>query len=317
MTVTQDTPRRIGVIGLGSMGRPMATNLIRAGYTVSGFDLSAAAVANAAGDGVEPATAPAAMADQCDVVLIMVWDDKALRSTVYGPDGLLECERLRACAIDLSTTSVAVAREVGHAFAARGGVFLDGAVIGGGVSAVKAGKSPIVVAGDRASYERCVPVLAALGNCEYVGVTGNAKAVKVINNFLVGAVTAANAEALALGTAMGFDLGDLVGWLRKGPGSSRVLETYMGRYVKDGIYAEGLIGHRLMAKDMQLAAELAESLDVPALFARLGQQMYLEFGRTLGVDQPFPTAFEYFRRERCDGNEALHHTMSTANQQRR
>lgn len=303
MTYIKKIPKRIGVIGLGNMGRPMASNLIRAGYTVVGFDLSAAAVARAADDGVEPAEGPASMATQCDVILIMMRDDEALRGTVFGPDGLLEGKQLRACAIDLSTTSVAVAREVGHAFALRGGVFLDGAVIGGGVAAVKSGTSPIVIAGDRATSDRCLPVLAALGECHYVGAQGNAKVVKVINNFLVGTVTAANAEALALGTAMGLELADLVDWLCKGPGSSRVLETYLRRYVEDGIYAEGLIGHRLMAKDMQVASELAESLEVPALFARLGQQMYLTFGRALGADQPFPTSFDYFRHGRGAGND--------------
>ena len=162
-------PARIGIIGLGSMGRPMGRNLVRCGYTVSGYDISAAALAAAADDGIAEATGPSAMAEQCDVVLIMVWDDQALRSTVFGPGGLLEGNRIRGCAIDLSTTSVTVAHEVGQAIVARGGVFLDGAVIGGGVAAVRAGKSPIVLAGDRAAYERCLPVFAALGTCDYVG----------------------------------------------------------------------------------------------------------------------------------------------------
>jgi 3-hydroxyisobutyrate dehydrogenase-like beta-hydroxyacid dehydrogenase len=287
---------RIGVIGLGSMGRPIGRNLAASGYAVCGYDISPAAMADGEADGIEPVAAPAAMAEQCDVVLIMVWDDQALRSAVFGPGGLLEADSFRGCAVDLSTTSVAVAREVGQAIAARGGTFLDGAVIGGGVAAIKAGKSPIVLAGDRATYDRYLPIFSALGTCDYVGAQGNAKAVKIINNFVVGIVTAANAEALSLGVAMGLELADLVGWLRQGPGASRVLESYMGRYVQEGIYGEGLIGHRLMAKDLQLAAELAESLGCAALYPRFGQQMYLAFARTLGSDQPFPSAFDYFRR---------------------
>jgi len=312
MTDAVAAPARIGIIGLGSMGRPMGCNLVRRGYTVSGYDISAAALTAAAVDGIAPATGPTVMAEQCDVVLIMVWDDQALRNTVFGPGGLLEGDRIRGCAIDLSTTSVAVAREVGQAIVARGGAFLDGAVIGGGVAAVRAGKSPIVLAGDRAAYERCLPVFAALGTCDYVGAQGNAKAIKVINNFLVGAVTAANAEALALGSAMGLDLAELVGWLREGPGGSRVLDSYMGRYVEEGRYGEGLIGHRLMAKDMQLAAEFAESLGLSSTFARLGQQMYLTFARALGGDRPFPSALEYFRHASDAGSRASRETMRTA-----
>ena len=287
---------RIGVIGLGSMGRPMGRNLVLHGHDVWGFDISAAATTTAAAEGIKPAAGPAAIAADCELVLVMVWDDQALRSVVYGSGGLLEAPRLPNCVIDLSTTSVAIAREVGRTMETRGGTFLDGAVIGGGVAAARAAKSPIVLAGDRAMYDRYLPVLASLGPCDYVGTLGNAKAVKIINNFIVGTVTAANAEALSLGVAMGLEVGELTRWLRQGPGNSRVLESYMGRYVEEGIYGEGLIGHRLMAKDLQLAAELAESVNVPAIYPRFGQQMYLTFGRTLGDDRPFPSAFDHF----CD-----------------
>ena len=87
---------RIGVIGLGSMGRPIGRNLAASGYAVSGYDISPSAMAAAASDGIEPAAGPAAMAEQCDLVLTMVWDDHALRSAVFGPEGLLEADdRLR------------------------------------------------------------------------------------------------------------------------------------------------------------------------------------------------------------------------------
>jgi 3-hydroxyisobutyrate dehydrogenase-like beta-hydroxyacid dehydrogenase len=299
---------RIGVIGLGSMGRPIGRNLTASGYRVSGYDISPAAMAAAANDGVEPADSPAELAEQCDLVLTMVWDDNALRSAVFGSRGLLEAAgRLPPCTIDLSTTSVAVAREVGQAIAAGGAAFLDGAVIGGGVAAMTAGKSPLVLSGDRDVYERYLPVLASLGSCDYVGTLGNAKIVKIINNLLVGVVTASNAEALSLGVAMGLELHNLVHWLSQGLGGARVLESYMGRYVLEGIYGEGLIGHRLMAKDLQLAAELAESLGCPVAYPRFAQQMYLAFGRELGAHRPFPSAFDYFRRsnggERCELRE--------------
>ncbi len=285
----------IGVIGLGSMGRPMALRLASNGYAVTGFDISSSAMGASAQAGIVTASDAAAMAEQCDLVLVMVWDDQALRQVVFGSGGLVAARRLRASVIDLSTTSVAVAREVGQAIAARGGTFMDGAVIGGGVAGLTAGRSPIVLAGERAAYEHCAPMLASLGTCDYVGRLGSAKAVKIVNNFIVGIVTAANAEAVSLGMVMGLDAKDIVQWLKNGPGGSRVLESYMGRYVEDGTYGAGLIGHRLMAKDLQLAAELAESVAFAAVYPRFGQQMYLAFGRTLGQDRPFPSAFDYFR----------------------
>jgi 3-hydroxyisobutyrate dehydrogenase-like beta-hydroxyacid dehydrogenase len=120
--------------------------------------------------------------------------------------------------------------------------------------------------------------------------------VKLANNLLVGVVTAANAEVLSLGLTMGLDLAELVAGLSHGPAWSRVLESYMGRFVETGEYGEGLIGHELMAKDLRLAAELAEALDCHVTYPRLGQQLYLAFGRELGPGRPFPSAFEYYRR---------------------
>lgn len=273
----------------------MARNLVGAGYAVHGFDIAPAAIESARAEGVTPVGAPAMLAECCDLVLSMVWDDDALRSALFGPDGLLRSRRLPACTIDLSTTSVALASEAGQRLDERGAAFLDGAVIGGGVAAVKAARSPIVVGGERAEFDRWRPVLAHLGSCDYVGPLGSAKAVKLVNNLLVGVLTAANAEVLSLGSALGLDLAEMVEALCRGPAWSRVLESYMGRYLASGTYGEGLIGHDLMAKDMRLAAELAESLDCGAIYPRLGEQLYLTYGRTLGAAQPFPSAFEYYR----------------------
>ena len=297
-------PLRVGVVGLGGMGRPMARNLVAAGYAVSGCDISPTALADAAQDGVEPARSPAALAARCELVLAMVWDDAALRDVVFGAEGLLAAAGFAGCFVDLSTTSRALALEIGEALSARGAVFLDAAVIGGGVAAVKAARSPIVVSGDPAAWQRYRGVLERLGTCDHVGAQGNAKAVKLINNFLVGVVTAANAEALSLAEALGVDLGDVYAWLRQSTGGSRVLDSYYGGLVEQGRYPEGLIGHRLMAKDLQLAAELAESVGCAATFPRFGQQMYLAFGRVLGGDAPFPTALDYFQRTNAAAHAA-------------
>jgi len=287
---------RVGVIGLGGMGRPMARNLMAAGYAVSGCDISTATLDAAGREGVKLVPSPAALAGRCELILAMVWDDAALREVVFGNHGLLAAPGFAGCLVDVSTTSRAIALEIGAALAQRGAQFLDAAVIGGGVAAVKAARSPIVVSGDAQTAQRYRGVLQRLGTCDYVGELGNAKAVKLINNLLVGAITAANAEALSLASALGVDLRDMLRWLRDGIGGSRVLDSYYGGLVEQGRYPEGLIGHRLMAKDLQLAAELAESLDCPSVLPRLSQQMYLAFGRVLGADAPFPTALEYFQR---------------------
>jgi len=286
----------VGVIGLGSMGRPMARNLANAGHRVRGFDISERAMASAVADGVSAVPDAASLAAQCELVITMVWDDDALREVLFGATGVTASAPLPQCVVDLSTTSVSVAREAGRLLAERGVAFLDGAIIGGGAPAAKAGTSPIVMAGERATFDRYLSVLARLGTCDYVGAQGLAKVVKIINNLLVGVVTAANAEALSLGVAMGLELRELVELMGQSCGSSRVLQSYMGRFVEEGRYGDGLIGHRLMAKDLRLAADLAEEVDCPATLPRFAEHMYVAFGRALGAERPFPSAYEYFRQ---------------------
>jgi len=287
---------KIGVIGLGSMGKPIARNLAVEGDTVLAYDIDARAVDAVASESVAGAASAADIAERCELVVLMVWDDAALREAVLGARGILACRSFRGCVVDLSTTSVAVAREVGEALAVRGATFLDAAVIGGGVPAIKAGKSPIVVSGPRAAFDRYAPALQRLGTLDFVGAQGAAKAVKIANNLLVGVMTAANAEALSLGVEAGLDLATMVEVLRGSAAGSTVLQSYMGRYVREGRYGEGLIGHALMAKDVSLACELARDVAVEAPFAEITRQAYVAFGRALGEEKPFPTAFDHYRR---------------------
>ena len=287
---------RIGVIGLGSMGKPMARNVAADGDCVVAYDLDARAVREIACEDVHGAGSAREVAQRCELVLIMVWDDKALREVVLGRDGILACPAFRGCVVDLGTTSVAVAHEVGEALRGRGARFIDAAVIGGGVRAVKARTSPIVASGQKDDFDRYAHVLRRLGVCDYVGAQGAAKAVKIANNLLVGVMTAANAEALSLGLEAGLDLATMVEGLRDGPADSIVLQSYMGSYVREGRYAEGLIGHGLMAKDVSLACALAEDVSIPAAFAEVTRQAYFGYGRALGDEKQFPTAFDYYRR---------------------
>lgn len=288
---------KIGFIGLGGMGKPMARNVAVGGDTVLAYDINAEARSAVCSEVIRPAEDIAEIADDCQLILIMIWDDAALREVVFGARGILAASSFNGCVVDLSTTSVAMVREIGTALSDRGAAFLDGAVIGGGVPAAKAGKSPIVLSGPRCAFDAYLPVLGRLGGCDYVGAQGAAKVVKILNNLLVGVVTAANAEALSLGLDAGLRLPAMVEALAHSEASSTVLKSYMGRYVREGRYGEGLIGHDLMAKDLALACELASEVSAPGLFAEVGRQLYLEFGRALGPEKPFPTAFDYFRRK--------------------
>ena len=284
---------KIGTVGLGAMGAPMTRNLAVAGDEVYCYDIDSAKSAAVAGGAIRAVDSVATMAATCDLVVIMITNDNALREVVFGPKGYL-AGKPKGCAVDLSTTSVTLARKCETAVAAAGATFLDGAVIGGGAPAAKAGKSPIVVSGDTVAYERIKDKLARLGSCDFVGACGNAKIVKTINNMLVGIITASNAEALALGIAAGMNLNSLVEGLEMGSGGSIVLKSYMRKYANEGIYGDGLIGNELMAKDMTLACDLGEMTHLPVLFAELARQFYMLAGKSVGQEKMFPSVFDLF-----------------------
>lgn len=287
---------KIGFIGLGSMGSVMAKRLAQNGDVVIGHDIDAAAAERAKGSGVILASSLAEIAESCELVVSMVWDDRALRTVTTAADGLFMHGAFRGCMLDLSTTSDTVAHEVARQAAKGGATFLDGSVIGGGVPAARQGRSPILVSGDLHAFHRYRTVLERMGQCDYVGDTGAAKTAKIINNFIVGVMTAANSEVLSLGEAAGLDLARMVELLQDGPGGTHVMRSYMGRYVAEGKYGDGLIGHALMAKDVSLACELDERTGTRGLFAEMTQQAYLTFARAMGRDAAFPSSFDYHRR---------------------
>ena len=285
----------IGAVGIGAMGSPMARNLVADGDGVVVFDLDRAKAEAIAGNAITVADSVAAMAADCDLIVSMVSDDKALRDVVFGPTGILQELSFKGCFADLSTTSLDLAHEVAAALSEAGVAYIDGGVIGGGVPAAAAGTSPVVLAGDQDLVERFMPVFERLGSCDYVGAQGNAKVVKIINNHLVGVITAANAEALSLGLEAGLPLDAMVRSLCDGSGDSVVLSSYMGRYIEEGTYGDGLIGHSLMVKDISLACQAGDTTRSPILFGELARQLYAAAGRSQGEPAMFPSIFDHFR----------------------
>ena len=216
---------KIGAIGIGAMGAPMAQNLAQNGDTVLAFDVDPEKVDAIAGNGVTRAESVADIANDCELIVIVTPDDKALRDVIHAGSGILSVNSFfTGCAVDLSTTSEDLAREVGKAVTAHGAGYLDGAVIGGSVEAARSGTSPIVVSGDEALFDQHKPVLERLGSVEYAGAQGNAKIVKICNNLLLGIHTVSGAEALSIGEAAGLSLEDMTRWLDDGSGNTAALQ---------------------------------------------------------------------------------------------
>lgn len=285
---------KIGAIGIGAMGAPMAQNLAQDGDTVLAFDVVMEKVDAVAGNGVTRADSIAEIASTCELIVIMTPDDKALRDVINGETGILSVESFSGCIIDLSTTSEDLAREFGEVFTARSTGYLDGAVIGGSVEAARNGTSPIIVSGEEQLLEHYRPVLERLGSVDYAGAQGNAKIVKICNNLLLGIHTTSGAEALSIGEAAGLKLEDMTRWLKDSSGNTAALQGMFGHFVQHGTFPEGIASLKFYDKDIALGCSLAERNAFPAYFAQMTRQIMTAAAQIEGAGAPFPSVHTYF-----------------------
>lgn len=264
------------------MGLPMAANLLKAGFAVTGHDASATAMdkfAAAGGATTEDAHAAAAGAD---VLITMLPDDRAVTGALAPPLGLLAAMRPGTLAIEMSTTSPATKIALaGHAEAR--GVELVESPVGKTMDAAIAGTLTLMVAGTPAAIERARPILAPMGNELHVcGAMGAASSVKLINNALVACINAASIEALVAGRKANIDLETMMNVFRTTMAWNNALATGLPRKALKRDFKPGFMT-RLAHKDVGLALEMAKSLDVPmtqaqAAYATLSQALAEGFG---------------------------------------
>lgn len=255
-----DNEPSLGLIGLGIMGRPMARNLLKAGYRLTVLDIDASAVAALAADGATPGTAPAQVAASTDVLITMLPDSPQVREVYLGPDGAFEALRPSWLAIDMSSIAPSTARELAGRAAAAGAEMLDAPVSGGDKGAA-AGSLSIMVGGSAAAYERALPILQALGKTiVHCGPAGAGQVVKVCNQVVVAVVIEALSEALVLGAKAGVDPQRIADVLQGGLASTRFLEMRRDNFMS-GRFEPGF-RIRLHLKDLRNALELARETNV-------------------------------------------------------
>jgi 3-hydroxyisobutyrate dehydrogenase-like beta-hydroxyacid dehydrogenase len=214
---------RVGVIGVGRMGGPMALNLRRAGFDVRAYDVSPAARQWAAQSGLAVASSLAAAAD-ADAIILMLPSDEALRECVEGEGGVLAHLRSGQVVIDMSTSMLATSQRIAGLVRGRGAAMLD-APVSGGEAGAQAGTLSIMVGGERLVFERCKPVLAAMGGTvTYIGGHGMGLIAKYVNQMLMEATFCAVAEAFTLAAKAQADLDAVYQAVRSGLGGSRVLD---------------------------------------------------------------------------------------------
>ena len=252
----------IGFIGLGVMGKPMARNLIKAGFPLVVHNRSRGAVNELAAEGARAATSPAEVAAQANIVITMLPDTPDVERAVTGADGILAGVKAGAIVIDMSSISPTATERLAQMVASKGASMLDAPVSGGEIGAVNATLS-IMVGGDAAAFERAKPVFEAMGNKErivHIGRSGAGQVCKICNQIAIGGALSGVSEAFALARKAGVDPSRVRTALLGGFAASRVLEVH-GERMLTGNYKPGF-RTRLYQKDLRLAGEAAAAHSV-------------------------------------------------------
>jgi 3-hydroxyisobutyrate dehydrogenase-like beta-hydroxyacid dehydrogenase len=251
---------RVGVIGLGIMGAPMARNLLRAGHSLSVHTRTRARAAGLLADGAVWADSPAALAAAVEAVITMLPDTPDVEAVVGGPGGVLAGARAGLLAIDMSTIDPGSARTLAERAAGTDVALLDAPVSGGEQGAI-AGTLSIMVGGDAAAFGRAAPLLAPLGKrVTYMGGPGQGQMTKLVNQVIGAGTLAAVAEGVVLAAGAGLDGGAVVEALGGGAAASWMLAEQAPRMQRRD-FAPGFMV-RLQQKDLRLALATAERLGV-------------------------------------------------------
>lgn len=255
----------IAFIGLGNMGAPMASNLLKAGHDVVVFDLVEAAIQSLKDAGARSADSATEAARGVEVVISMLPAGVHVRSLYLGQDGqpgLLDSLDTKPLIVDASTIAPVDARMVGEAARERGLSYLD-APVSGGVGGAKAGTLTFIVGGSSEGFAQAKPVLEDMGkNIFHAGDIGAGQVAKLCNNMLLGVLMSGTAEALALGVKNGLDPAVLSEIMKQSSGGNWALNVYnpwpgvMENAPASNDYQGGFLVD-LMAKDLGLAWELA------------------------------------------------------------
>ncbi len=267
-----DRIERVGVVGLGIMGRPMAANLLKAGFRVTVFNRSPGPVAELVAKGAEAGGSAAEVASRAQVVITMLPDTPDVESVLFGPNGVAHGVPEGGVVIDMSTISPAATEGFAAELEERGAEMLDAPVSGGDKGAI-AGMLAIMVGGKAEVFARCRPVLEALGkNIVHMGPHGAGQRTKLVNQVVGALHLVAMSEGLAFARVMGLDVARVLDVVSSGAAGSWML-THLGPRVLAGDFAPGFM-IRLQRKDLRLAVEAMEDVEAAFPAARLALDLF-------------------------------------------
>jgi 2-hydroxy-3-oxopropionate reductase len=263
--------KNVGIVGLGIMGRPMAQNLMKAGFQVTAHSRTRAKVDELQRQGAQAAASPADVAARSDLVITMVPDSPDVEQVAEGPRGVFEGAHAGLIIADMSTISPAVTRRLASQAASRGCSWLDAPVSGGEAGAI-AGTLTIMVGGDADAFARALPVFQGMGKrVTHIGPSGHGQTAKLANQILVAVNLLAASEALVFGAKAGLNLDKLHEALAGGAANSWAFEN-LGRKMLKRDFAPAF-KVRLQQKDLRLVSEAARETQTPVIGAELVQQL--------------------------------------------
>ena len=269
----------IGFVGTGTMGIPMISNLIKAGFSVLAYDVRPEAVEEACKRGAAAAGSSADAARESDLVVTMLPSSSDVEAAYLGPKGVLEGAPAGRLCVDMSTIDPGMSRRVAERAKAKGVRFLDAPVSGAVPRAIE-GTLTIMVGGDAKDLEEARPALSAMGsNVIHVGPVGSGEVAKLCNNLIAGVATVAVSEAFRLAEGFGVDPKVLTEVILKSSGYTWAMEHnhpvpgIVQKAASNRDYAPGFMTD-LMAKDLGLAVNAARELRQPVFVAPAALQLY-------------------------------------------
>lgn len=274
-------PERIGFVGLGNMGAPMARRLAGAGYAIVAADASPAALEGFASRvRCERAASPRLMGRTCRLVITMLPDGRTVRSVLLGGSGVAEALAPGSVVIDMSSSEPVGTRELAAELASRRIALID-APVSGGVKRAGDGSLAIMAGGDAAAITRCQPVLAAMGRVFPTGASGSGHAMKALNNYLSALALAGTGEAMIAGEKFGLDPRVMLEVLNHSTGRNTATEQKYPAFVLPRSFDSGF-ALALMAKDLRIALGLTTAVGSSAPLLECCSDLYEQAQRCLG-----------------------------------
>jgi glyoxylate/succinic semialdehyde reductase len=281
--------QKIGFLGLGIMGAPMAKNLLKAGFNVTVWNRSADKCAEFAALGAAVAGTPAEVTSACDITFAMLADPAATNAVCFGPEGALQGIAEGRGYVDMSTVDADTAIEIATAITAKGGRYLE-APVSGSKKPAEDGTLIILAAGDQELFDQALPCFEKMGKKTlFLGEVGRGAQMKLVVNMTMGGMMAIFCEALALADKAGLSSSDLLDVFDAGAMANPMFRLKGGQILQESFDPAFPLKH--MQKDMRLAVALGDSLNQPLFSAAAANESFKK-AKALGLsDNDFCAVF--------------------------